>query len=130
MDKAVIIFCFSDIKHKDWIRQRKVYEEKLHEMSNSNMETQNTTGPMILNNSSVVSSMNSSRTSNDKVELCQTCQTGIGGVNEAAKKIQALALGMINVNIVYSDNPLIYNSLLKYSSNCESKFPQQFFFQT
>ena len=63
------------------------------------METQNTTGPMILNNSSVLSSMNLSRTSNDKVELCQTCQTGIGGVNEAAKKIQALALGMINVNI-------------------------------
>ena len=74
-------------------------------MSNSNMETQNTTGPMILNNSSVLSSMNSSRTSNDKVELCQTCQTGIGGVNEAAKKIQALALGMINVNIASTDNP-------------------------
>ena len=90
----------SDIKHKDWIAQRKRYEDKLHEMSNSIMDNQNMTGPMILNNSSVLSSLNSSRTSNDKVELCRTCQTGIGGVNEAAQKIQALALGMINVAIV------------------------------
>ena len=95
----------SDIKHKDWISQRKRYEDKLHEMSNSIMENQNMTGPMILNNSSVLSSLNSSRTSNDKVELCRTCQTGIGGVNEAAKKIQALALGMINVYIFSRDNP-------------------------
>ena len=90
------------------------------------MENQSMTGPMILNNTSVLSSLNSSRTSNEKVELCQTCQTGIGGVNEAAKKIQALALGMINVNIVSTDNA----SFLKYSSNFESKFPHQFFFQT
>ena len=87
------------------------------------MENQNMTGPMILNNSSVLSSLNSSRTSNDKVELCQTCQTGIGGVNEAAKKIQALALGMINVAIVSWDNHSIkFHWLIVYVQLTISSF--------
>ena len=49
-----------------------------------------------LNNSTYLSAapVNGAADTNS-VELCQTCHSGIGGVDEAAKKIKALALGII-----------------------------------
>ena len=52
-----------------------------------NLQTSN-----ILNDSSFLSSAGAN--GNKSVELCKTCQFGIGGVGEAAEKIKVLALGI------------------------------------
>ena len=53
------------------------------------------TGPNIqttANNTSFLSSREIDN-KNSTIDLCQTCQSSIGGVGEAAEKIKALALG-------------------------------------
>ena len=65
-----------------------------------------------INNSSLSNLNTNIDTKNATIDLCQTCQSGIGGVGEAAEKIKSLALGKINI---YSACTWagVFNSILK-----------------
>ena len=50
-----------------------------------------------MNNSSLSNLNTNVDAKNATIDLCQTCQSGIGGVGEAAEKIKSLALGIIYI---------------------------------
>ena len=50
-----------------------------------------------INNSSLSNLNTNQDAKNATIDLCQTCQSGIGGVGEAAEKIKSLALGKIKI---------------------------------
>ena len=50
-----------------------------------------------INNSSLSNLNTNLDAKNATIDLCQTCQSGIGGVGEAAEKIKSLALGKIKI---------------------------------
>ena len=50
-----------------------------------------------INNSSLSNLNTNLDTKNATIDLCQTCQSGIGGVGEAAEKIKSLALGKTKI---------------------------------
>ena len=50
-----------------------------------------------INNSSLSNLNTNLDAKNATIDLCQTCQSGIGGVGEAAEKIKSLALGKFKI---------------------------------
>ena len=62
-----------------------------------------------INNSSLSNLNTNLDAKNATIDLCQTCQSGIGGVGEAAEKIKSLALGNIKICSTCSRTGLDYN---------------------
>ena len=60
-----------------------------------------------MNNSSLSNLNTNVDAKNATIDLCQTCQSGIGGVGEAAEKIKSLALGNIKINSTCSRTGLL-----------------------
>ena len=75
--------------------QRRELQQKINELNTSNM-TGNSIHASTNNTSfSSIKEVNLD-TKNNTIDLCQTCQSSIGEVGEAAEKIKALAIGNIH----------------------------------
>ena len=55
-----------------------------------------------------------SDTKNNTIDLCQTCQSSLGEVGEAAEKIKALAIGNVYIRNI---SPLILQKHVFFQNN-------------
>ena len=86
------------------VSQLSEFKQQIEKLNDSSM-----TGHIIQDaiNSSLSNLNTNLDAKNATIDLCQTCQSGIGGVGEAAEKIKSLALGNIKINSTCSRTGLL-----------------------